>query len=306
MTDPPTMVHLGPQVDYFEVDSQEAGTRYAVAVVLPGDYGLSDQSQPVIYSPDGNIHAPLTALVSRGLMGNDPESICPVRSCVQVSIGYPAEQAQHQVALRNRDLLPPGEPYPPRMYPYLPNHLRVDDGLLPADVLDVFDQHIRDPHSDRFLAFIENELHPEIRKRYRVQDEDAGLFGFSYGGLFALCALSSGSGLFAKLGAGSPAILVEGSQAFSLYEDFASRATADEDRDVHVHISVTDFEMTGPTGLYRTLGIETLKFIDLMWERPVPGVRLSTQVILGHDHNTGTIPAYESFLRNCYPMGPSR
>ncbi|MGC4251562.1 MAG: alpha/beta hydrolase-fold protein [Sphingobium sp.] len=228
------------------------------------------------------------------------ESVSPVRPYIQVNIGYVPEEAPLAIALRNRDLIVPGEPHPPRIDGYLRKHLGVDEGLMPEAVLKVFYQHLANPRSDNFLAFIEEELHPEIVSRYRVNADDVGLFGFSYGGLFSLYAYSAGSTLIKKYGAGSPGILVEGSKLFDLYKQYAAR-NGDKTRDAHVHITWSAFELLGPVGLYRTLGIEAARFHDLMLEHPVPGVRVTTDMILNEDHGTGGIQSYKSFMRTCFP-----
>lgn len=297
--EPKNTMLTGQTIEYFEIDSAEAGTRYAIAVVLPDAYGLTDEAVPVIYAPDANSQTHTLAAVARGHMNSNGESIAPVRPCIQVMIGYPDAEVPYALGIRNRDLLPPGEPYPPRMDGYLPVHLDLEGGAFPADFLDVFRKHIGDPHNDRFLAFIENELHPEIAQRYRVLDTEAGLFGFSYGGLFALCAMAYGSRLFTNFGASSPALLADGTRIHALYEEFAARTPALA-REQHVHISITDYELTGPTGMYRTMGIETMKLIDLMLERPVEGLELTTEIVLGQDHGTGVSHGYESFLRTRY------
>lgn len=286
-------------VEYFEIDSAEASTRYSIAVVLPVAYLMTRQPVPVIYAPDANFLANRLMGVANSHMASNDESIAPVTPCIQVMIGYVAEELPYMVALRNRDLVVPGEAYPPRMDGYLSAHLGLESGAYPSDILEVFRSHLENPRNDRFQAFIEKELHPQIKERYGVLDENAGLFGFSYGGLFSLCAFSRDSELFTNFGASSPGILVEGSRVHELYAERVRNAPVAA-RKQHVHISISDYELMGPTGLYRDMGIETLKFINAMRDHPIEGVGLSTEIVLNQDHATGPTYAYESFLRICY------
>lgn len=69
----------------------------------------------------------------------------------------------------------------------------------------------------------------------------------------------------------------------------------------HLHMTVNNYEMLGPSRFYRHLTIEFLRFLDVVTERPLPGMRVTTELITGESHASGLVDAYRSFLRTCYP-----
>ncbi|WP_409187007.1 alpha/beta hydrolase [Amycolatopsis sp. VS8301801F10] len=287
----------GAATEYFEIDSAAVGARFAVSVFLPRGYER-DGAWPLVYATDGNIVAPLT----EGLRGalTDRQQARPVEPYVQVNVGYVEEDAPNQLVLRNRDLVPPGEGVPDFMHAHIRSRLGVDSGAAPESVCDAFFAQQKNARADNFLAFLETELHPEIESRYRVRADDVGLFGYSYGGLFTLFALTAGAALFTRFGASSPGIVVPDSRIYERYESL--RGLPGE---TSLHLTVNAYEMLGPSKFYRHLAIEFLRFLDVVTERPLPGLRVSCELIPGESHSTGITDAYRSFLRACYPGGAS-
>jgi len=62
-----------------------------------------------VYLPDGNLAAPLTA-PTHPMLAVDP--INPIAPFVQVCVGYVGDDAPRMLAIRARDLLPPGKRCP--------------------------------------------------------------------------------------------------------------------------------------------------------------------------------------------------
>ncbi|MFT4229183.1 MAG: alpha/beta hydrolase-fold protein [Microbacterium sp.] len=286
------------KTEYFEIDSDIVGGRFAVSVSLPAA-GYGNESLPVVYTLDSQWHGGGYEKLHDAL--TKPEAARKVQPYVQVNIGYTIEDGDEAIGIRNRDLVLNGEGYPAGFAEYLADHLGRDGVQASPEKLERFFGYLSHARPDRFLAFLETELHPLIAARYDVKSEDAGVFGFSYGGLFALYALVADSALFTRFGAGSPGILVENSNIFPAYEEFAAR-TDRRDHERRLHITVADNEMFGPIKLYRLLGIETARFYDLVCSQPVPGLDVTTEVILGEDHESGTFDAYRSFIRTCYAI----
>ncbi|XGU21794.1 alpha/beta hydrolase-fold protein [Rhodococcus sp. 3Y1] len=57
------------------------------------------------------------------------------------------------------------------------------------EYVDAYLEELADTHGDVFLDFLTNELHPRLySSELRVSESGHGLFGYSYGGLFALYA----------------------------------------------------------------------------------------------------------------------
>lgn len=185
------------------------------------------------------------------------------------------------------------------MRAHLTRRLGVDEGKTPASVVDDFFEQQRNARADLFLTFIEDELHPVISERYRVRSDGVGLFGYSYGGLFSLYALGSGAETFSRFGACSPGVLTPDSKVYELYEELGARSDL-ADRQRHLHLTLNTYEMLGPNRFYRHLSIEFLRLLDLVEERPLPGLHLTTELISGEAHHSGILDAFRSFMRTCY------
>src|SRR5690606_8148172 len=123
---------------------------------------------------------------------------------IQVSIGYTGEEAAAWATIRNRDLVPPGEPIGDEILTTLTTAL--DAGAMTQQQVDTYLAELRETHADAFLDFLTDELHPHLQSKLRVSESGHGLFGYSYGGLFALYTWLRETGLFASIGAGSPGV----------------------------------------------------------------------------------------------------
>ncbi|ALJ20840.1 alpha/beta hydrolase [Microbacterium sp. No. 7] len=284
---------------YFEIDSEQVGGRFAISVSLPAAYHQTDEPLPVLYVTDGNVMGPLSGGVSFSFT-LEKEAVVPCRPYVQVAIGYTAEDAAQMLSIRNRDLVPPGEPIAPSMYPYMRDHFGLPEGEMLDGAMDTFFASYADGHGDRLLEFIKKELHPVIAEEFRIDTNDVGFFGYSFGGLLALYALGEGDGFFSRIGAGSPGILVDDSVVFPRYADALGKATPTHD--LHLHISVNIHEMEGPVEAYRRLAIGSLRFLNLVKAEPLPGLRVTSEMLPGNDHEAGLIDAYRSFVRSSYRL----
>jgi uncharacterized protein len=282
---------------YFEIDSNRVGGSFAISVSVPASYHSTREPLPVLYVTDGNVAGPMSSGLAFSLFLHN-EAVVACRPFVQVNIGYTAEDLPQMVTYRNRDLVPPGEPVAPEMYPYMREHLGIDQGLMPEAFMDLFFDSYADGHGDSFLAFIEHELHPRIQKEFRVDGQDVGLHGYSFGGLLVLYALASGNPFFRRLGAGSPGIMVDDSVVFGLYESLLASVPATLTRQLHLTVNV--HEMEGPVQAYRKLAIGSLRFLDLVKAKPLPGLSVTSEMVPGQDHEAGLIDAYRSFVRHAY------
>jgi uncharacterized protein len=283
------------RTDYFEIYSAHVGDNFGISVSIPLKYASEgDESYPLLYATDGNTNGPLMEAGRVRLTGFD--AVRPVQQYIQVNIGYTAEQAPRHLILRNRDLIPPGEGMPD----FFPSHVRRRFGPdAPESAVEAHIAQYMNSRADNFLAFIEDELHREICRRYRVRGDEVGLFGYSSGGLFSLYALTSGSRLFSRVGASSPGIHVLDSTIFSRYEELVAKGN-DVDRDTHLHVTLGSHELLGPVRLYRLMGINLVRVLDMIDESPLPGLRVTSEIIAGEGHNSGVYDAYRSFIRSCY------
>jgi uncharacterized protein len=273
--------------EYFEIDSAAVGARFAIWVTTSPTYAADqDATYPALYVTDGNFSAGLT--IPLGVMQSDV--MLPIAPYLQVTVGYTGDDAVDWGRVRNRDLVPPGEPIPPHMRSSL--EMAIEQGLMTTEQADAYLSDLANTRADAFLTFITDELHPEVCRRYRVASVGHGLFGYSYGGLFTLYALFTGSSLFAAYGAGSPGIASSESTVLSL----ASSCTDLNGK--RLHLTVNEAEMSGQMPIYRTLGSGTLQLIDMLRSTDT-GLELTTKV-LGETHVTGLQASFLSFMRTCW------
>jgi len=290
----PSFAALFPSTRYFEIDSRIAGARFSAWVTLPAQYD-ADKTQrfPVVYQVDGNLFFPATAPF-HGAGESDPMS--PHIPFILVSLGYSERESHAWTWLRVRDLLPPGEAVPEVMRQAL--QYSVEAGLVSQDEGDRYLAMFARPAGDKFLGFIEDEFHPLLAGAFRVDGENVGLWGDSYGGLFAAYVAVKRSELFKCIGVASPGIIGDDSQIFQLYEQAAASERDYSGR--RLHITLAARELTEPS-IYRWLiASGTTELLARTYQRPLSGLRVSTEIMPLETHLTGGVPSWFSFLRACY------
>jgi predicted alpha/beta superfamily hydrolase/general stress protein 26 len=180
---------------------------FSILVGLPLGFGSDpDIRYPVLYALDADFGFGMGVEMAR-LLSIGGEAV-PV---IVVGIGY-APGADFQ-ALRQRDFTPTHSP---------------DDEFDPRAV----------PGSggaDKFLTFLTDELRPFIDARYPTEPGGNGLFGDSYGGLFALYGLFHRPEAFDRYIIGSPSIWWDESVTLEFEERYAA---THEDLRAKVSLSV--------------------------------------------------------------------
>lgn len=284
-----TMLHgCLPDTDYFEVTAT-SGHRYGVWVTTPIGYADSSDPLPLVYVTDGNFAVGLTAPLI--VVQSDPYlTIAPY---IQVSVGYAGDEAADWARLRNRDLVPPGEPVSDDVVAALT--AARDAGAVTAEYVDAYFQELRETHADVFLAFLTDELHPQLQERYRVSESGHGLFGYSYGGLFSLYAWLSGAP-FSTFGAGSPGVMNADSRVFSLLEELP--ADGDSAAAPRLHITLNEAEALGSVPVYRGLARNVLAVIERLNAKGRSPVL--SQEMLHQTHVTGVQASFLSYLKACH------
>jgi predicted alpha/beta superfamily hydrolase len=144
-----------------------------------------------------------------------------------------------------------------------------------------------------FLGFLADELHPQLTSQYRVSESGHGLFGYSYGGLFALYAWLTDGHPFDTIGAGSPGVATADSQIFGLVEALADR----EPGSTRLHVTLNEAEVIGPIPIYRDVARNALAVVERLH-----GMSRSTAVtvqMLHNTHVTGLPASFLSYLKAC-------
>lgn len=293
----PSFAVLFPATHYFEIESKIAGARFSAWVTPPAQYEADPtQAYPIVYQVDGNLFFPATTPFHQPGQG---DSMSPQLPFILVSVGYDIAESHAWAWLRVRDLLPPGEQVPDIMRQAV--DMTVQAGLMPREdgdrYLDMFDN----PAADRFLAFLEQELHPQLAKAYRIDADNVGLWGMSYGGLFAAYVAIKRSDLFKRIGAASPGIAGEGSRIFELYREALAAQRDYSDR--HLHVTISARELAEPSIYQWLLARGTTQLLAETSQHPLSGLKVSTEIIPLESHLSGGVPAWFSFLRACYLRG---
>jgi predicted alpha/beta superfamily hydrolase len=291
---------LLPNTRYFEVESAIANARYAIWVTVPPQYKANGESHyTVVFAPDGNGMAPMAAPRMQ-MLATDP--IAPIEPFILVCIGYCGEDANRTLAVRARDLLPMGEVVPDGVEQSMSKV--VEMGLLDHEGAELYLRYLRNPASDRFLGFITDELFPLIAAEWRLKPGNHGLFGYSYGGLFALFAALSRPSLITRVGAGSPGIQAGVSKIFELYG--AQLASSADHSGRRLHLTVCETELTVPGYYQASIGAGAAEFMTLTGTKPLQGLAVTSRVIPLESHVTGGPSAWADYLRTCLPGGPDQ
>jgi predicted alpha/beta superfamily hydrolase len=190
---------LIPDTIQFDLAPRSGGAPYRIFLRVPAGV-QPPQGWPVLYLLDANAMIATVADILR------VQAAYPlgtgIADGVVVGIGYPTEAAYDSVR-RSWDMgPPPGQVYPPHT-PGGPD--------------------VRTGGADEFLAFIEDELKPEIDRRVMVDRQRQAIFGHSFGGLFVLHALFRRPSAFSAWVSASPAIWWEGAGIVAAAERFLAQ-----------------------------------------------------------------------------------
>lgn len=200
---------------------------YHLSVALPGSYGTTTQSYPVVYVLDGDLifgmAAGLTPLT---------QWLAGVPEVIVVGIRYDMESYDQWVALRERDFkIPEVRDAPP------------------------------DSAAGRFLDALTEEILPFIDANYRTIPSDRCLYGYSSSGFFVLYALFHRPDAFRRYLAGSgdlyiahPYLIQHGARlaardAANPIQLYLSAGELEEDQFPHFHQLLAYFEREGFPGL---------------------------------------------------------
>ncbi|GAB3150943.1 hypothetical protein GCM10027258_49790 [Amycolatopsis stemonae] len=275
--------------EYLEITAR-SGHRYGAWVTTPPGYAESADPLPLIYVVDGNWAVGLTA----PLIVTQADPYLSIAPYIQVSVGYAGEEAADWARLRNRDLVPPGEPVSDQMVATLA--AARESGVMTQEYMDAYLAELADTHADTFLGFLTDELHPHLRSRFRISESGHGLFGYSYGGLFALYAWLREAVPFATFGAGSPGVVVADSQVFGLVETLP--APREDSPARRLHVTLNEAELLGAVPVYRELARNALAVVEHLHGKGRS--RDVSSAMMHETHLTGLQASFLSYLKTCH------
>jgi predicted alpha/beta superfamily hydrolase len=269
--------------DYFEMRSS-GGHDYGVWVTTPPGYDSATTQAPAVYVLDGNWTVGMTA----PLIVTQRDPMQQIKPYIQVSVGYAGEEAEHWARLRNRDLVPPGEPVSQEFLDAVETGVR--SGAMTREQADDYLAELRDTRADAFLGFLTAELHPRIERDYGTAKSGHGLFGYSYGGLFSLYTWLTGSTLFESIGAGSPGVAGEDSQIFAQLQELGDRQQS-----AKLHVTLNEQELLGDLPIYQNITKNAATVLHRLTSRGAD----VTSAVLRETHVTGLQASFLSYLRTC-------
>ena len=156
---------------YERVESEAIGRAYHVYTMLPDSYDAdSERRYPTIYVLDGGLLFPLLVSYYRYLRNADE-----TREAIIVGISYGSDQFEG-------------------------GNYRSTDFTAPSDERDYWGG------AEKFQAFLQNELMPQVEKRYRSDASRRIVFGHSLGGQFVLFSAQTKPELFWGHVASNPAL----------------------------------------------------------------------------------------------------
>lgn len=171
-----------PETIQFDLAPTKGGPPYRIFLRIPPGPPPA-AGWPALYLLDAN------AVIATTVEALRVQAAYPlgtgIRDAVVVGVGYPTDAAYDSVR-RSWDYgPPPGKTYPPHS----------EGG-----------PDVRTGGADEFLAFLEDELKPEIAGRVPIDRSHQAIFGHSFGGLFVLYALFTRPRAFRDWIAISPSI----------------------------------------------------------------------------------------------------
>jgi len=237
-----------PEIQQLVIDSSVLGEKRNLVVYLPAGYQNNKDRFAVLYITDGDIHGPHTAGTLDYLAKFEQTP-----QMIVVGISNPRQT-------RDRDLT-----------------------VTSADKQNT--QQLE--NADRFLAFIEQEVIPFVKQRYRTLDYQA-LSGTSHGGQFAINALVKRPGLFNGVIAISPSLYWDKLQMLELAE--AALKSRQLQGSLYVSIANEESTMTEPFQ----------QFVELTKRYASEKLAVASQTFSDETHNTTVLQGQYYGLKHLF------
>lgn len=212
-----SLVYSQPDADFQIKSGYVNGVTYDMAVYLPVSYNMSNNKYPVLYCTDRWVDEMIFPALYKALWFAGAVKEIKMNEIIIVEISCSDDiDALHWKKNRWRDFTPPN--------------------------LDANLNWITPANSDsaggapNFLKFLKHQLIPYVESNYRADTSERGYFGYSFGGLFGIYAMTVEPKLFQRYIIGSPSLW---------YDDYHL---------VDKLKNVTDNELSGLERIYLSIG----------------------------------------------------
>lgn len=266
------------------VQSSALPWAHEIRIALPPSYRSGNRAYPVLWATDASLTFPLAVgAMSILTMGQE------TTEAIIVGIGAPASVDAAEFNRRRTY-----EFYPKPRWPtggiggeHLAAQIPPESGLLEAG-----------GGAEQFLAFLVDELRPQLEHEFHFAERDDGLLGVSAGGHFATYALLNRTEAFTKYLIGSPAVSGCEGYLFELEELCAARGPQ-----LHgdLFLGAGELEATEPyTAAGDILGSMT-RLAQTLRIRDYPELRIACRVFPGQNHYSAAASVISTGLRHLYP-----
>lgn len=270
------MSSINPMTDVIPLRSAVAGKDFEVTVAgpLPGTMGKLPR---LLYVVDP-MQFVSTAIDLARSMANDQD---PIEPLLVVGVGTPItthrQYVDYIMRTRNGLLVPPEE--------------GINNGIMSS----LPDQPA--PEAHRFLRFIIDELDPMLRSRYEVSSEPAGLFGHSYGGLFAAYALAEQTPAFDRYILSSTGLLEDRPMLERL------RNAKPGSLQGRLFLGLGELEDAYTPAYDGDLGVTWHRLCEALAPTRQPGIQLRAKIQAGHGHGSAAFLNLTHGLQWLYGSG---
>ena len=147
--------------------------------------------------------------------------------------------------------------------------------------------------ADNFLRFLEEELDPMIRSRYKTTGKPAGILGDSFGGTFTFYAFLKQSKLFDRYWLGSPGIFTTETDYLAKFRETLAAPLV---HDTKMFLSLGDLEANGGIDFYEDMGRSFNSMVSALKTKPNAQLTWKHQLYPGYTHTSVFAPAINDAL----------
>jgi len=249
---------------------------YEVRVALPASYDpTGERRYPVLWVTDGSM------LFETAVSEASYARAFGVPEMIIVSVGTAPEATV------------PGEFLPRRTFDFSPTPVSEERRKVTGS-----SEAFPTGGAPKFLAFLIDDLRPQIAARYRVLN-DHTLYGYSYGGAFGGYALFSRPSGFDRYICASGGWNLNDGELFQIEAEYASKHT---DLKTKLFLSVGDGEITEERMSAIGIASGTTRMAETLAERRYPSLEMTVRVFPGLRHDgKGVATSLFEGLRAVWP-----
>jgi predicted alpha/beta superfamily hydrolase len=273
-----------------QIHSDATGCDYDLWISLPSDYQASARQYPLLLLLDGSHYFALADTAAR-LVHDDQAG----GDVIIVAIAAAGPPLRHEVQ-RLRDYIPEG--VPPKMVAMMTTYLKsmfARRGMSAAQWEEISKRPLFGG-ADSFLSFVETQLIPNLKARYRVDPAAMGIAGHSAAGAFVGYALLKGAP-FSRYLIGSYTIDWYGDRLSELEAGFSAR---NDPPPIQVYESHGEFE---PVQL--KVGEEAFQRSSAMLDRLAvlrpAKMTVTHRIVAGQGHSGSAAATFAGGIRALFP-----